>query len=307
MTAKSPNSLPFGIAGRGMWNWFRLASGAPRAGGGRVSTEMLVPEWSGRPSRGNAGCRGGLGTSVQMRSLRALLMAVVAGVVLFGCSSEPEARVLFVGNSYTSTNDLPGIVHRLAASTGHNVEVEVTAPGGWWWRDHAAGSTGDLISSGEFDFVVFQEQSMVTAAPEMARRESRPPLVDMGLTARMTGAKPILFMTWGHRNGSSEVGHGNYDSMQQAITATYHELADAVIGEVAPVGTAWSMTLEERPDIALHQADGSHPTQEGSYLAAAVITATILDIDPTTIEDNLDLDKDTARVLRGFANRAITR
>ena len=146
---------------------------------------------------------------------------------------------------------------------------------------------------------------MVTAARDMARRESRPPLVDMALTATMTGARPVLFMTWGHQSGSSEVGHSGYASMQQAIAGTYQELGDAVAGEMAPVGMAWWMSLAERPDIQLYQPDGSHPTRAGSYLAATVITATLLDIDPASMDDDLGLDNGQAEALRAFAARAI--
>ncbi len=237
--------------------------------------------------------------------LGGLFLALAVAALISGCSSEPAVRVLFVGNSYTGTNNLPEMVRQLAGSAGHNVDVEMVAPGGWWWRDHAASSTVDKISGGEFDFVVFQEQSMVTADRDMALRMSRPPLVDMALSATMTGAKPVLFMTWGHYKGSMEVDHSSYDSMQRAIADTYTEFGSAAGGEVAPVGMAWWMSLAERPDILLYQPDWSHPSPAGTYLAAAVITGTILDVDPTTFDDDLDVISDHAEALRGFAARAV--
>lgn len=215
-------------------------------------------------------------------------------------------RVLFVGNSYTSSNDLPHMVGELAGAAGGRVETGVMAPGGWWWRDHAASEeTMKTISDGDWDYVVLQEQSMVPALPEMARQVSRPAAVELALAAIDTGARPVLFLTWGHRDGNSEVGHSRYSSMQIAIAGTYSEIGTAVTAELAPVGMAWWMAREERPDLTLYQSDGSHPTKEGSYLAAAVITATILDVDAGTLDRSLGLSEATAAALRGFASRAV--
>jgi hypothetical protein len=236
-----------------------------------------------------------------------LATSVLLLALASGCSPGPSARVLFVGNSYTFSNDLPGMVRELAADGGSDLDIEVRAPGGWWWRDHAASSdTVDLIAEGDFDYVVLQEQSMVTALRDMARRESRPAAVELALAATRSGARVVMFMTWGHRDGSSEVGHSDYSSMQVAIANTYADIGAAVAGEVAPVGMAWWISRSERPDITLYQADGSHPSREGTYLAAAVITATLLDLDPAEFEDPLGLDEGKAKDLLGFAARAST-
>ena len=43
----------------------------------------------------------------------------------------------------------------------------------------------------------------------------------------------------------------------------------------APVGDAWERSLAERPAIVLHDADGSHPSPAGTYLAACVFYAVL--------------------------------
>lgn len=210
-----------------------------------------------------------------------------------------------IGNSYTSSNDLAGVIRDMGAGAGFHLEVETRAPDGWWWKDHAASAeTTELIDSGEFDFIVMQEQSMVTSIGGMAARESRPAAVDIALTALRGGAQPVLFMTWGHRDGSSEAGHSSYSSMQIAIEETYRDIARAVAGELAAVGVAWRAVRTERPDINLYQPDGSHPSVEGTYLAAAVITATILDVDPKTF-GSLTIEPEVADTLLDFATLAV--
>lgn len=233
-------------------------------------------------------------------------LAAVLVLAVSGCGPSSTTRVLFVGNSYTTSNDLPGMVRELADGAGLDVDIETRAPGGWWWRDHAVSSeTLNLIADGEFDYVVLQEQSMVTAARDMAKRESRPAAVSLALAAVDSGARVVLFMTWGHRDGSSEVGHSTYSSMQIAVAGTYAEIGGGVLGDVAPVGMAWWMSRDERPDIGLYQPDGSHPTREGSYLAAVVIAAALLDVDVSVFDRSSGLDDATAETLRGFAGRAV--
>ena len=235
-------------------------------------------------------------------------MAVLTLAVMTaaGCSGGPAVRVLFIGNSYTAFNNLPATVADLAAAVGRSMDYEMRAPGGWWWRDHAASSeTMDLITGGDWDFVVLQEQSMVTSLPGMADRESRPAAVALSLRAVQSGAQPLLFMTWAHRDGNAEVGHATFESMQAAISATYQEIGQAVAGRIAPVGHAWWLARRERPEIALYQADGSHPSMSGTYLASAVIAGLILEVNPVEIDASLGLDEGQAQALRSLASRAL--
>ena len=239
---------------------------------------------------------------------RSLTVLIVFAVLTAGCSSTsgPPVRVLFVGNSYTHFNDLPAMVRDLGASAGRKVEVEMRAPGGWWWRDHAGSSeTLDAIGHGHFDYVILQEQSMAPAVPRMAETESYPAANQLKSAASLTGANVILFMTWGHQSGSAEIGLNTYSSMQVALADAYALFGDALPAEVAPVGQAWWMARAERPGIVLYQADGSHPSVEGSYLAAVVITASLLDIDANTLDNDLGVDEIIAGELRGFAARAV--
>lgn len=239
---------------------------------------------------------------------RRLVMAILIGMVVAaaGCSPGPTTRVLFVGNSYTFTNDLPGMVRDLAAASGNRLVVETRANGGWWLQDHASSSdTLELIANGDFDYVVLQEQSQISSIPSMVSVETRPPARELALAAVNGGARVVLFMTWGHRDGSPEAEHDSYESMQISVSNTYTNLGAALAARVARVGAAWWMARAERPDIGLYQQDGSHPSREGSYLAATVITSTILSNDAAELDDSLGLDPDTAAALRGFAARAV--
>jgi hypothetical protein len=155
-----------------------------------------------------------------------LLSSVVSSC---GGSSAPAVRVLFIGNSHTAFNALPKVVRVMATSVDRDVEVGMTAPGGWWLRDHAASpETIALITDGDWDFVVLQEQSMAPAVPDLARVVSYPAALQLSTLAAGNGADVVLFMTWGHLFGSAELGYATFESMQEAIASTYLTFGDAL-------------------------------------------------------------------------------
>ena len=45
---------------------------------------------------------------------------------------------------------------------------------------------------------------------------------------------------------------------------------------IVPVGNAWALAKQLRPDITLFSSDGSHPSELGTFLTANVFVATIL-------------------------------
>jgi lysophospholipase L1-like esterase len=249
-----------------------------------------------------------------MKGLIALVLVVVGAAVSVGAfvmlgrldtscgaASSSCTSVLFVGNSYTSTNDLPGTFARLSRAAGRNVTVAMVAPGGQTLAGHAADDgTRTAISSGRWTYVVLQEQSEVPAASKAARKAMADAAKTLATLAANAKAKPILFETWAHRDGWPEQGLDG-SQMQDAIDAAYGSLASALRVPVAPVGAAWQEARTQRPDIALWQPDGSHPTAAGTYLAAAVLYVTIFGRQPVVVRDTSGLDGDTAIFLRSVA------
>ncbi len=69
-------------------------------------------------------------------------------------------RMLFIGNSFTTKNDLPGLLSVIAkAGKGIIIEYKVISAGGASLRRHWNGGAANTITSGKWDYVVFQEQS----------------------------------------------------------------------------------------------------------------------------------------------------
>jgi len=230
---------------------------------------------------------------------------VVLALVAAACSSDQVAadsgaealQVLFIGNSYTFGHDVPEVVETIAAANGVKIETEMYAVGGATLSDHRGDSdVRALISSGRFDFVVLQEQSQTPAVPQLFNQATVPAARDLSELARTAGAATLLFETWGHAQGSGATGHTSYGAMQQQIIASYGQLGVELGASVAPVGTAWREAMVSAPAIVLHDADNSHASPAGAYLAALVFADVFVTGPLTEAPDEL-VDSSTAAEL----------
>lgn len=220
-------------------------------------------------------------------------------LVLAGCSqsSGDTVSVLFVGNSFTFGNDVPGVVEEVAEANGVDVDVEMIATGGRFFDEHASdGPTMAAVGSGDFDIVVLQEQSMAPSHAQTLRDRSMPGVQQLASSAQAGGSRVVLFQTWGHIGGNDIVGHESYESMQAALIEGYHAMSRTTGTEVAPVGERWQESLSELPAVVLYNSDGVHSSSAGAYLAAVTIADTIL-TEPLTEFPGVGLDDETAQLL----------
>jgi len=200
-----------------------------------------------------------------MRKLLLLLLCAVIVIPAGPANAEAPLKVLFIGNSYTSVNDLPGLLRELASTAGERpIETaSVVAPGATLQLFWDKGEAVTAIRRTRWDFVVLQEQSSLPVRD--AERMNR--FVRLFETEiKKSGAQTVLFLTWARA--------GN-PGMQIPLTRAYTALADEIGALLAPVGPAWQRTLEESAVARLYQDDGSHPTLLGSYVAACVLYAVI--------------------------------
>jgi hypothetical protein len=120
-----------------------------------------------------------------------------------------------------------------------------------------------------------------------------------------SGAKPIFFLTWAHREGFPENEMKDYESMQSQISNGYYGIAKDLNVTVAPVGSAWRVVVKEHPDINLWRDDGSHPSKEGTYLAACVFYAVIFNESPVGLAYQAGLPKDVTITLQTVASQIV--
>lgn len=215
-------------------------------------------------------------------------------------------QVLFIGNSYTNSNDLPSIFTKLARSGGYDVETEMLVQGGWTLKQHAeAIETVEKIREETWDYVVLQEQSIIPSNPSVRKQSMYPAVRILNTEIEDIGASTILFITWGRRDGLSQLGYSNFYEMQSGLARGYLNIAIELDILVSPVGLAWQNALVRDPQLDLWQEDGSHPSVIGSYLAACVFYAVIIGESPEGLSYMAGLPVDTGRLLQSVAAESV--
>lgn len=170
-------------------------------------------------------------------------------------------RVLFIGNSYTYENNLPEMLRQfsIAGKRSRPLEYTTIAPGDstlhMAWDRRLASNT---IAKGGWDYVVLQEHST-------APLNNRASMIEYGKLfdkqIRKSGAHTVLYVTWARRG---------IPGQQQGINDAYSSLALETGALVCPVGPARATVVQTRTNLDLYQADGSHPSPAGTYLAACM-------------------------------------
>lgn len=245
--------------------------------------------------------------------MRRFFISILIFFLLSSCSSTPNCneqdvsctRVLFIGNSYTYVNDLPSTFAKLAKSGKHKVEVGMSAQGGWTLADHIQSvDTINLLNSKKWTYVVLQEQSQIPTIQQSRTYSMYPAARMLVQQIRANGVTPLFFLTWAHRDGWAENGM-NYTGMQNQLNIGYYGIAQELNVSVVPVGGAWYTAVQQHTELHLWQEDGSHPSEEGTYLAACVFYAVIFQESPVGLKYHGNLSKETAEVIQTIASTAI--
>jgi hypothetical protein len=186
-------------------------------------------------------------------------------------------RLLFIGNSLTSVNDLPGIVQALADSAGGDQLAVATVAGPDMalvdhWTD---GTARREIARGGWELVVLQQ------GPSSVEANSDSLRIFTGRFATeiaKVSARPALYSAW--------PTSGRQQDFPRAIES-YALAASDVKGLLLPVASAWLAARQGDANLQLYAADGLHPTPTGSYLAALVMYAKILNRSPVGLPAQL--------------------
>jgi len=216
-----------------------------------------------------------------------LLSILFLAVILGGCNStesvnnNPVAegvKVLFIGNSLTFYNDVPGTFANFCSLSGKQVFVGKSLIGGASLQDHSLSvQTTDLIFQYQWDYVVIQGGSYTAAYPEYFHEAYQPALLLKNfIKANNSDTDIIFFMGFSAADSVEAIFSGiGYNEMQNLIDSGAHLMADSLGFMIAPVGAAWRTVYNNRPDIMLYDYDGIHPSPAGSYLEASVYYGTI--------------------------------
>ena len=170
-------------------------------------------------------------------------------------------RVLFIGNSLTYLNDLPGTVAGLAGSAQTAIAVGSVAKPNFALIDHAAGKSNavQMIDEGDWDYVVLQQGP---SALDLSRDTLLIATRQLDPHIRAAGARSALLMVWPESSR-----FGVFDDVRDS----YRIAAEDVDGLFLPAGEAWRTAWAADPQLQLYGPDGYHPSELGTYVAALVV------------------------------------
>ncbi|MCA6422685.1 MAG: T9SS type A sorting domain-containing protein [Flavobacterium sp.] len=236
-----------------------------------------------------------------------LIVIITISLLTINQGQSQTKRVLFIGNSYTSVNNLPQTIANVAASVGDNVIFDSSTPGGYRFMDHSTNPTTlQKIGIGNWDYVVLQEQSQYPSFPDWQVEQDVYPYAQFLNNAIINAnscTETIFYMTWGRKNGDAQNCPNlpdvcTYLGMDNLLNARYRTMAQDNNAIVSPVGAVWRYIRQNFPSIELYQADGSHPSVAGTYAAACTFYTVIYRKDPTLITFNSTLSALDAQNIR---------
>lgn len=244
--------------------------------------------------------------------MKKTLFSLALCCFLFNLSIAQETSVLFIGNSYIYTANLPGTLKSLALAGGDSVYHESSTPGGYTFEGHSTNaSTLSIISSRNWDFVVLQQQSQMPSFPPGQVASQTYPFAEIlvdSIKSNYTCSEPVFFMTWGRRDGDQSNCAGypplcTFEGMNARLRQSYLEMGADNDATVAPCGAAWhQMSLNNNTFWSgLYSGDGSHPSAWGTYLNACVFYATIFRKSPVGIPFYSNIGQQDAEDLQQLA------
>ena len=168
--------------------------------------------------------------------------------------------VLFLGNSHTAFNDVPGMVQSLLRSSG--VQATIGYRTGGHLDDLNTPEVRRIISSGKITHLVLQGQMISMSHKYDYSIESA---VALAKTANAAGVKVILYSEW-PRQGINETAY---------IESIYEKIAKRAKATISPVGRAWDEALQSGVRVQFWASDGNHAAPAGSYIAAVTLARSI--------------------------------
>lgn len=220
---------------------------------------------------------------------------------------EPPAadgdKILFVGNSHTFTNNLPGMFYEMALAGGHEVEVMDLTEGYYTLaryadpEDELGSILTEALQTEEWDFVVLQENTNAAISIN-AKNDMYPYARELDRLIQDAGGQTAFLMTWAPEEGA---GAFSREMVQTMLSAGYQNIARELDALLIPGGLLFEEALKQDEELDFWGEDGQHPSEEGTYLAVCAAYALFFQETPVGNPYLSGLDDETAAELQEIA------
>lgn len=188
-----------------------------------------------------------------------------------------QVRMLFIGNGYTSSNNMSGMFEALANSipdTPFYIQARSMAPGRTNLALHAANpEIIKEVASGQWDYIILQDSSLQTMTKE--GRDEFLQAVSTFSEKASPSSHIILLATWARAKNSNDYmdvpSLKDPVHMQNQINLAYWQVAKKLKVGLVLSSDVWLPLEEKFPQMNLYKPDGSLPSIQGSYAVALAI------------------------------------
>ncbi|MCU0645762.1 MAG: hypothetical protein MUC94_16075 [bacterium] len=229
-------------------------------------------------------------------------------------------KILFIGSSYFSYNNLPEMFNNLAEAGGKKVFIDTQIKNGTYLDYHSTNpATEQKINQAKWDYVLLQGVCTNCGYPETHQLIFPPyqahplkpalELLYQKIKANCESTKVVYCMPWAFEDGTLWLpgGTDTYFTMQKKIYDNAIKYADEIGLVIAPVGWAWNEVLKTKIKELhyLHLSDYNHPSIRGSYLTACVLYATIFQESAVNLAYYSSLPEDEAKYFQSVASEIV--
>jgi hypothetical protein len=207
-------------------------------------------------------------------------------------SSAPahELRILFVGNSLTGFNNMPGLFEFLANKRNHKPYVESYLK----FDETLAAQFADAqlrqtITADGWDYVVLQEYSDLPLRDPKQFQDNVDRFRDLIGTSQ---TKLLLFENWPYLNAAG-------DTMKR-LSAVYVAVAKEASAQIVPVGEAMNVVTAVGAADVYAEGDDKHPSVMGTYIGAMTFLKLLYGIKPQSVL-HTGANKNTPNIYSGPA------
>ena len=241
-------------------------------------------------------------------------MRTILFALLLTVTSVAQTNVLFIGNSYTSANNLQGMVEDVANSAGIALDATAqTVGGGTLYQHSASATTYAAMGNKNWDYVIFQAQSQEPAFPAgQFTLQTLPYANELVDSCRSIApcAQPVFFRTWGRKYGDQSNCINfpplcTYEGMDSLLHLRYRMMSDSNDAYLSPVGSVWRYLRNTDTTIELYTSDNSHPSLAGTYAAACTFFTLITRENPLNILFDSNLSAAQALAIRQAAKNIV--
>lgn len=243
-----------------------------------------------------------LAVAVLLSGLAACLEPPTApGITKRKPGDENATWLLFIGNSHTEVNDIPGMVVAIAEQAGDSsLRADMIVGGGMALEDHwYFGDAHRALEAYRWDYVILQQgpSSLIQNWAHLRTwTEAFAPLI------RAAEAEPVLYQVWPaiwRRQDAANALH------------SYTQAAAAVDGILAPAGDGITAAIALSDSLSVYLNDGVHASPYGGYIAALTIAARLVAFDPESLPPEIPgwigAPPETVRLLQRAAATALAR